>query len=249
MPGTGSAVAPTSMVAAPTTETTTIPVTYSQQHREADQQTRSQHQVRVTQRTAVAATSESPVDPQQQRPVQSRSAPTSNVLDRSARNDPLPATPVAVAVEAHPDPTTKSTASASVISPPRLDKTLPKIQEQQPASQSRILEHHPQRQQSPTETSRPSAAPGSATAAIFNSNNIYIPPITTTPLTPAQQQRARYYYGRAAESSATSGATALAATGPASTGGGGAGVGGAKAINPKLQEYILKYNLAANTRS
>lgn len=248
MPETVSAVAPTSMAALPTTETTTIPVAYSQQHREVVEQTRSQHQMRMTQRTVLATTTESPGDQQQQRPAQSRSPPASGVIDRPARNDPLPLTPVSVAVEAHPDPITTPTASASVISPPRLDKTLPKIQEQQPAPRSRILDHHPQRQQSPTETPRPSVVPGSATAAIFNSNNIYIPPITTPPLTPAQQQRARYYYGRAAESSTTSGATALAATRPGSAGGGGGGVGAAKAINPRLQEYIQKYNLAANTR-
>ncbi|KAG0298434.1 hypothetical protein BGZ96_012156 [Linnemannia gamsii] len=251
MPETVSAIAPTSMAALPTTETTTIPVTYSQQYGEVEKQTKSQHQVKVTRRTAVTTTTESPADQQQQHPAQSRSPPASRMMDRPARNDPLPPTPVSVAVEAHPDPITTPTASASVISPPRLDKTLPKIQEQQPAPRSRILDHHPQQQQSPTEPPRPSPAPGSATAAIFNSNNIYIPPITTAPLTPAQQQRAIYYYGRAAESSATSGATALAAARPGSAGGGsgGGGVGAAKAINPRLQEYIQKYNLAANTRS
>ncbi|KAG9072617.1 hypothetical protein KI688_000388 [Linnemannia hyalina] len=235
-----SAVAPTSMAAAPTTATTTIPVTSSQ------------HQVKVIQRAAATTTTED--HPQQRGPTQSRSQPVSKVMDTPSRNDHLPPTPVVVAVEAHSDTTT--TPTASVIAPPRLDKTLPKIQEQ-PTPRSRILDHRPQRQQSPpTETPiRPSAAPGSATAAIFNSNNIYIPPLAKAapPLTPAQQQRARYYYGRAAESSSTSGATALAATGPmassAYTSAAGGGVGGVKAINPKLQEYIQKYNLAANTRS
>ncbi|KAF9149459.1 hypothetical protein BG015_008751 [Linnemannia schmuckeri] len=238
---TVSAVAPMSMTAAPTTATTTIPVTSSQ------------HQVRVTQGTVATVTTESPANQQQKSPAQSRSQPASKVMDIPIRNDPLPPTSVTVAVEAHPDPTTPT---ASVIAPPRLDKTLPKIQEQ-PASRSRILDR-PQRQQSPTVTetpSRPSAAPGSVTAAIFNSNNIHIPPLAKAapPLTPAQQQRARYYYGRAAESSATSGATALAAIGPSSASSAysssSPAAGGAKAINPKLQEYIQKYNLAANTRS
>ena len=236
-----SAVAQMSMVATPTTAITTIPVISSQ------------HQVKVTQKAAATTTAED--NPQQRGPAQSRSQPASRVMDTPSRNDPLPPTPVVVTVEARPNPTT--TPTASVIVPPRLDKTLPKIQEQ-PASRSRILDHPPpQRQQSPpTETPiRPSAAPGSATAAIFNSNNIHIPPLAKAapPLTPAQQQRARYYYGRAAESSATSGATALAATGPAASSAyssaAGGGVGGAKAINPKLQEYIQKYNLATNTRS
>lgn len=240
-PETMSAVAPTSMAAAPTTALTTIPVTSSQ------------HNVKVAQRATATTTAEG--NPQQKGPTQSRSQPASRVMDTPSRNDPLPPTPVVVAVEAHPDPTT--TPTASIIAPPRLDKTLPKIQEQ-PAPRSRILDlPSPQRQQSPpTETPiRSSAAPVSATAAIFNSNNIHIPPLARAapPLTPAQQQRARYYYGRAAESSATSGATALAATGSAASSAyssaAGGGVGGAKAINPKLQEYIQKYNLAANTRS
>lgn len=240
-PETVTGVAPTSMAAAPTTAMTTIPVTSIQ------------HQAKVTQRVAAVTTAED--NSQQKGPAQSRSQPASRVMDTPSRNDPLSPTPITVAVEAHPDPTT--TPTTSVIAPPRLDKTLPKIQEQ-PAPRSRILDHPPpQRQQSPpTETPiRPSAAPRSATAAIFNSNNIHIPPLAKAapPLTPAQQQRARYYYGRAAESSATSGATALAATGPAASSAyssaPGGGVGGAKAINPKLQEYIQKYNLAANTRS
>ncbi|KAF9133893.1 hypothetical protein BGW39_008648 [Mortierella sp. 14UC] len=278
-------VAPTTMAAAPTTETTTIPVTYNQQqqHREYEQkqqqqqQTRSQHQARVTQRSA---TESQATDQQQQQPSrQSRSQPASRVMDIPSRNDPLPPTPVAVAIEAHTDhpitPTPKGLSNA--IPPPRLDKTLPKIQEQ-PASRSRILDHNNKQQQqqraeeapmSETPAVRPSAiTQGSVTAAIFNSSNL---PATTASVstppsasglgalaaqgkTPAQMERARYYYGRAAETSATSGATALAAananrpsaaTAAYSTPGGG----GVKVINPKLQEYIQKYNLAANTRS
>ncbi|KAF8935947.1 hypothetical protein BGZ47_009722 [Haplosporangium gracile] len=238
---TVSAVVPTSMVAAPTTATTTIPVTSSQ------------HQVRVIQGTATTVTKESPANQQQKGAAQNRSQPASKVMDMPARNGPLSPTSVTVAVEAHPDPTR---SIPSVVTPPRLDKTLPKIQ-QQPASRSRTLDH-PQRQQSPTATetpSRPPAAPGSVTAAIFNSNNIHIPPLVKAapPLTPAQQQRARYYYGRAAESSAASGGTALAATGPSSAlsaySSSSPAVGGVKVINPKLQEYIQKYNLATNTRS
>ncbi|KAG0254532.1 hypothetical protein BGZ95_005995, partial [Linnemannia exigua] len=245
-PQVATTVTPTTMASAPTTQTTTIPVTYNQQNqREKDHQQQQQ---------------------QQQPPRQSPPQPASRVMDTPSRIDPLPPIPIAVAIEAHPDNNHPITPTPTGIPPPRLDKTLPKIQEQ-PASQSRILNHKQQQgvEEAPSSetATRPSAVAmtGSVTAAIFNSSsNIIVPPAASSAFRPlaaqvktaAQMERARYYYGRAAETSATSGATALAAASSAANGpsaSAAGGVGGVKAINPKLQEYIQKYNLAANTRS
>ncbi|KAF9090160.1 hypothetical protein BGX29_011625 [Mortierella sp. GBA35] len=244
-PSSTAAIVPATVAAAPTTETTIIPVVCSQ-HREYEQ-TRSQHQVRVTQRTVAD-------ENQQQR--QSRSQPASRVLGVSPRNDPLPPTPVAVAVEAHPDPVSAPSSTASELSPLRLDKTLPKIQEQ-PASRSRVFEQQCNGQggggveeasPSPTRSSETESSGSAPTATAMVSVSASASASASAQAQSKTAQRTRY--GRATATSATSGATAITATGPfaasaAPLGGGG---GGAKAINPKLQEYIQKYNLAANTR-
>ncbi|KAF9934167.1 hypothetical protein FBU30_003191 [Linnemannia zychae] len=269
-------VASSILAAAPTTATTTIPVTYSQKHRDDNQQqqqqqTKSQHLTRVTQK-AVA------IEVQQQYG-QSQSQPGSKLIDMPSRHDPLPPKSVAMTVEALPDSavSSSSTTSASEVSPPRLDKTLPKIQDQ-PISRSQYLEQQQRQHQDisshraedvlhesrslsakATELANPATTVSATSVLVSPSGLSSIPAQSKTDtaknaaaqIQAQAQQRARYYYGRAAETSgATSGAAAIA-NGPATsvTAAIFSSGGGAKAINPKLQEYIQKYNLAANTRS
>ncbi|KAI8603014.1 hypothetical protein EDD21DRAFT_352219 [Dissophora ornata] len=203
----------------PTTTTTT---TTTKKHREYGQ-TRSHHLVTST---APIATSQ-----------QSQSQPGSRIIDGSHGNEPLPAKTTAAVVQAMPTRAAAAAAASNpgeaegAAAPPNLDKTLPKIQEQVP--RSRVFER-PERKTTDanpnvsTPTSIPSG-PGKSSANVSANVNVGAKPVL----------RQRYEQGVGGESPA-------AGTGVA----GGVRAGTApKAINPRLQAYIQKYNLAANTNT
>ncbi|KAG0301143.1 hypothetical protein BGZ98_008595 [Dissophora globulifera] len=162
---------------------------------------------------------------------QSQSQPGSRVLDGTHRNEqPLPAKATSAVVHAVPDPSstaaafTESTLEAAS-APPNLDKTLPKIQEQTP--RSRVFE-------------RPEKKAETTAAAITDANtNLDLRP--NMAMSPGKvgvgvKPHARSRYG-------------VQASEAAAAGGGSAGVSaaGPKVINPKVQAYIQRYNLAARS--
>ncbi|KAF9276432.1 hypothetical protein BGZ68_010016 [Mortierella alpina] len=163
-------------------------------------------------------------------------------MDVPPRNDPLPPVSVAIAVEAHsslesiPASTIGTTPSAASTGPiaaptagltasssaPNLDKTLPKIQEATP--RSRVFERPDKKD---AERENPSPVKVCSTSAPTS-----YPPLVGVYTRPEHRPRYR---------SDAEGETSVFAK---------SGVAGAapKVINPRLQEYIQKYNLAANTR-
>ncbi|KAG0246888.1 hypothetical protein B0O80DRAFT_496573 [Mortierella sp. GBAus27b] len=195
---------------------------------------------------------------------QSRSQPGSRVIDNSLRQEPLPAMPVVLAVEAVPTPLTPSTLSnarvqqtntstdvqvasgrgvTSTLLPaaPNLDKTLPKIQEQTP--RSRVFERPAEEETKNGDRVAPIMSEGSKSVATPSMDaSLLSSPSSSTTLAangPLAKPLPRPRYGQGNASPGTgSGVT-----------GNGVSLGANKSINPKLQEYIQKYNLAANTRS
>ncbi|KAG0265147.1 hypothetical protein BG011_005359 [Mortierella polycephala] len=161
---------------------------------------------------------------------QSRSQPMSRVMDMSTKEEPLPPMPTPIVVEAYPTPqsATGKTGSANAdeiaieteteIAPPNLDKTLPKIHE--PTPRSRVFERPEQNDEI---KKRSNAAP--------------TPKAIGSPFNAKPKMGSRYGQGVGTDTGAGAriGATLVPAPAP-------------KVINPKLQEYIQKYNLAVNTR-
>ncbi|KAF9366042.1 hypothetical protein BGX34_006753 [Mortierella sp. NVP85] len=214
--------------------------------------TRSHHLVTSTQFESAAV---------QQK--QSRSQPGSRVIDSSIRQEPLPAMPIVLAVEAVPTPSmptdtqvitsvdsmagreitpssssSSSSSTAPLTAAPNLDKTLPKIQEQTP--RSRVFERPAEKMKNgdpapiKNEGSKPIAVFADTSSATATANRIHSKPLP----------RPRYGQGTAAGSGPGSG-SGVGATGNAAL---NVSAAAPKAINPKLQEYIQKYNLAASTR-
>ncbi|KAF9958467.1 hypothetical protein BGZ72_000308 [Mortierella alpina] len=172
----------------------------------------------------------------------SRSQPGSRVMDISPRGEPLPPVSVAVAVEAHPSldsipasnsgpvpspaPTGPTAVPAAGLtsssSAPNLDKTLPKIQEVTP--RSRVFERQDkkdaERESNPAKTCSTSAP-------------MSYPPLVGVYTKP--EQRLKHRSDAQGETPSVFAKSGVAGAAP-------------KVINPRLQEYIQKYNLAANTR-
>ncbi|KAF9573332.1 hypothetical protein EC968_008786 [Mortierella alpina] len=173
----------------------------------------------------------------------SRSQPGSRVMDVPPRNDPLPPVSVALAVEARssldsfPASTTGTVPSAAPTGPvaastgglttsssaPNLDKTLPKIQETAP--RSRVFER-------PDKKDGERGPTGQAKMCSTSAPTSY-PPLVGVYTRP--EQRSRYRSDAEGETSSVFAKSGLASATP-------------KVINPRLQEYIQKYNLAASTR-
>ncbi|KAF9960625.1 hypothetical protein BGZ70_008543 [Mortierella alpina] len=172
----------------------------------------------------------------------SRSQPGSRVME-VPRNDPLPPVSVAVAVEARPTldcipasntgpalsgastgPIAASipalTASSSA---PNLDKTLPKIQEVAP--RSRVFER-PDKKDADRESLNQARVCSTSAPTSY-------PPLVGVCTRP--EHRSRHRSGTAGETSPVFAKSGVVGATP-------------KVINPRLQEYIQKYNLAASTR-
>ncbi|KAG0205972.1 hypothetical protein BGX28_002522 [Mortierella sp. GBA30] len=167
---------------------------------------------------------------------QSQSQPGSRVMYVPPRNEPLPPRPVALAVEARPSlesipvadnlsvsvPTESFAAAVSSPSPPNLDKTLPKIQE--PTPKSRVFER-----------------PEKVEAEQQRNSKVKVPSVATTSSVGVYSRpgpRSRFGEDSNGETTPAYSKSAAGVIGSAAP----------KVINPRLQEYIQKYNLAASTR-